>query len=65
MQDKPRYFSKLNLVSGLCRTCEIFGVDILVLANSRISDDRQFQNLSVTSEKWVNILEVRLRGRYI
>lgn len=45
--------------AGLCRTCEVFAVDTLVLGNTRILDDRMFQSLSVTAEKWLHILEVQ------
>ena len=33
-------------------------MDTLVLGNTRIIDDRMFQSLSVTAEKWLHILEV-------
>uniref|UniRef100_A0AAV2JQ28 tRNA (guanosine(18)-2'-O)-methyltransferase TARBP1 n=1 Tax=Knipowitschia caucasica TaxID=637954 RepID=A0AAV2JQ28_KNICA len=51
--DKPT-----NL-GGLCRTCEIFGASALVLDTLRHVDDKQFQSLSVTSEKWLPLLEVK------
>ncbi|XP_062502698.1 probable methyltransferase TARBP1 isoform X2 [Corticium candelabrum] len=46
-------------LGGLCRTCEVFAVKTLVLGNTKILDDRMFQSLSVTAEKWLDILEVR------
>jgi tRNA G18 (ribose-2'-O)-methylase SpoU len=46
-------------LGGLCRTCEVFAVDTLVLGNTRIIEERMFQSLSVTAEKWLHILEVR------
>ncbi|XP_062864262.1 probable methyltransferase TARBP1 [Trichomycterus rosablanca] len=51
--DKPA-----NL-GGLCRTCEIFGASALVLGGSHHISDRQFQALSVSSELWLPLLEVK------
>ena len=54
------FFTELDyiFIIGLCRTCEIFGVSELVISNSKILEDKQFKNLSVTSEKWVTVTEV-------
>ena len=49
---------KSTNVGGICRTCEIFNVKELVISNMKIMDDKLFQNLAVTSEKWLNIKEV-------
>ncbi|XP_033957335.1 probable methyltransferase TARBP1 isoform X1 [Pseudochaenichthys georgianus] len=51
--DKPT-----NL-GGLCRTCEIFGASTLVLDNLRHVSDKNFQALSVSSELWLPLLEVK------
>uniref|UniRef100_A0A3P8V522 tRNA (guanosine(18)-2'-O)-methyltransferase TARBP1 n=1 Tax=Cynoglossus semilaevis TaxID=244447 RepID=A0A3P8V522_CYNSE len=51
--DKPT-----NL-GGLCRTCEIFGASALVLDNLRHINDKNFQSLSVSSELWLPLLEVK------
>ncbi|XP_068183368.1 probable methyltransferase TARBP1 [Antennarius striatus] len=51
--DKPT-----NL-GGLCRTCEIFGASALVLESLRHISDKQFQSLSVSSELWLPLLEVK------
>ncbi|XP_052007674.1 probable methyltransferase TARBP1 [Xyrauchen texanus] len=51
--DKPT-----NL-GGLCRTCEIFGAKALVLDSLRHVKDKQFQALSVSSELWLPLLEVK------
>ncbi|XP_043111983.1 probable methyltransferase TARBP1 isoform X1 [Puntigrus tetrazona] len=51
--DKPT-----NL-GGLCRTCEIFGAKALVLDSLRHVSDKQFQALSVSSELWLPMLEVK------
>lgn len=44
---------------GLARTCEIFGVSELVLSNVKVLEEKQFQSLSVTAEKWLTIKEVQ------
>jgi len=46
------------ICAGLCRTCEIFGVSQLVLNSMNITEDSQFQALSVSAEKWVSITQV-------
>ncbi|XP_034040576.1 probable methyltransferase TARBP1 isoform X2 [Thalassophryne amazonica] len=51
--DKPT-----NL-GGLCRTCEIFGARALVLDSFRHVGDKHFQSLSVSSELWLPLLEVK------
>ncbi|XP_031694915.1 probable methyltransferase TARBP1 [Anarrhichthys ocellatus] len=51
--DKPT-----NL-GGLCRTCEIFGASALVLDSLRHLSDKHFQSLSVSSELWLPLLEVK------
>ncbi|KAM9559168.1 putative methyltransferase TARBP1 [Salvelinus alpinus] len=51
--DKPT-----NL-GGLCRTCEIFGASGLVLDSLRHVSDKHFQALSVSSELWLPLLEVK------
>lgn len=45
-------------LGGLCRTSEIFNVREFVVANIKFIEDKQFQSLSVTAEKWINIKEV-------
>jgi len=49
--------------TGLCRTCEVFGVTQLVLNNINIIEDAQFQALSVSAERWVPITQVT-RSRF-
>ncbi|XP_037549235.1 probable methyltransferase TARBP1 [Nematolebias whitei] len=51
--DKPT-----NL-GGLCRTCEIFGARALVLDSLHHINDKHFQSLSVSSELWLPLLEVK------
>ncbi|KAJ8962246.1 hypothetical protein NQ318_018219, partial [Aromia moschata] len=52
--DKPT-----NL-GGLSRTCEVFGVKQLVLNNTKIITDKDFRGLSMTSENWVEFVEVKI-----
>ena len=46
-------------LGGICRTCEIFNVKELVIGSTKYLEDKLFQHLSVTSENWINIKEVR------
>ncbi|RWS30618.1 hypothetical protein B4U80_03549 [Leptotrombidium deliense] len=46
-------------LGGLCRTCEVFGVRKLVIGNASVLDDKDFVQLSVSSQKWVSIEEVK------
>lgn len=50
-------------IEGLCRTCEIFGASALVLDNLRHVNDKHFQSLSVSSELWLPLLEVKYKER--
>lgn len=51
--DKPA-----NL-GGLSRTCEIFGVKQLIVSNGNIYKDKEFRSLSMCSENWLDIIEVK------
>lgn len=51
--DKPT-----NL-GGLCRTCEVFGAAALVVASLQCVSDKQFQQLSVSAEQWLPLVEVK------
>ncbi|XP_018397666.1 PREDICTED: probable methyltransferase TARBP1 [Cyphomyrmex costatus] len=46
-------------LGGIARTCEIFGVKALVVANADCAKDKEFQYLSVSADKWLNILQVK------
>lgn len=46
-------------LGGLCRTCEIFGVNKYVINSLKVVNDQHFQSLSVSAQNWVNILEVK------
>ena len=49
---------KVPNLAGLARTCEIFQANCLALANAAVVKDPEFQQISVTAEKWVPIMEV-------
>lgn len=46
-------------LGGLCRTCEVFGASEFVLDSLKHVEDRQFQNLSVSAERWISTSEVK------
>uniref|UniRef100_A0A7C9EYI1 tRNA (guanosine(18)-2'-O)-methyltransferase TARBP1 n=1 Tax=Opuntia streptacantha TaxID=393608 RepID=A0A7C9EYI1_OPUST len=45
-------------LAGLARTCEVFKASNLAIADASVLQDKQFQLISVTAEKWVPIIEV-------
>ncbi|XP_075555672.1 tRNA (guanosine(18)-2'-O)-methyltransferase TARBP1 isoform X2 [Dermacentor variabilis] len=47
-------------LGGLCRTCEVFGVNEFVVGSLKYLEDRNFQGLSVSAEKWITISEVKV-----
>ncbi|KAL6253772.1 hypothetical protein P5V15_015576 [Pogonomyrmex californicus] len=46
-------------LGGIARTCEIFGVKALVVANVDCVKDKEFQSLSVSADKWLNMIQVK------
>ncbi|PJF18627.1 hypothetical protein PSACC_01573 [Paramicrosporidium saccamoebae] len=46
-------------LAGLCRTSEVFGATSLVLPNLAIQEDPNFRNISMTSERWLDLQEVK------
>lgn len=76
-QAKQNYTTELILVAtliescanlgGFARTCEIYGVKELVISDRKIVTEKEFKSLSMTSEHWVNIIEVKHDGlgRYL
>ncbi len=50
---------KIPNIAGLCRTCEIFNVACMTVQRKEICEDRMFPGISVASEKWLPIVEVR------
>lgn len=51
---------KSTNLGGLSRTCEVFGVKQLVLNDIKILNDKEFKSLSMSSEDWVNVVEVKV-----
>ncbi|XP_021841519.2 uncharacterized protein [Spinacia oleracea] len=45
-------------LAGLARTCEVFKASSLVIADANVLQDKQFQLISVTAEKWIPVVEV-------
>lgn len=50
--------SAANL-GGIARTCEIYGIKQLVVSDRKVLTSREFKSLSMTSEYWVDVLEVK------
>ncbi|CAO3617655.1 unnamed protein product [Cunninghamella echinulata] len=48
-------------LAGLCRTCEIFNASQLVVNNISVKDDPSFATISVSSEKWMPLVEVQIQ----
>ena len=42
---------KIPNLGGLCRSCEIFGVGTYVIESKKHCENREFQSLSVTSDR--------------
>ncbi|XP_069356465.1 probable methyltransferase TARBP1 isoform X2 [Maniola hyperantus] len=51
--------AKLPNLGGMARTSEVFGVRTYVVDSLRHLQDKQFQGLSVSAERWVPVEEVR------
>ena len=49
---------RVSNLGGLCRTCEVLGVNELVTSSLRVTDDKNFASLSVSAEKWITVTEV-------
>jgi tRNA guanosine-2'-O-methyltransferase len=49
---------RLPNLAGLCRTCEIFNASTLVVPTLKIKEDIGFTTISVSSEKWMPMIEV-------
>ncbi|XP_010518698.1 PREDICTED: uncharacterized protein LOC104798352 isoform X2 [Tarenaya hassleriana] len=52
------FLDRIPNLAGLARTCEVFKASGLAVADTSIINDKQFQLISVTAEKWVPIIEV-------
>jgi tRNA G18 (ribose-2'-O)-methylase SpoU len=49
---------KIPNLGGLARTCEIFGASKLIIGNKNVTNNKLFQSVSVTAEKWIDIDEI-------
>ncbi|GLV40035.1 uncharacterized protein CBL_10932 [Carabus blaptoides fortunei] len=49
-------------LGGLSRTCEVFRVKQYVLNNAQVVKNKDYQSLSMSSEKWVDTLEVKVEN---
>ena len=49
---------RLPNLAGLSRTCEVFGATALTIPSRAILDDPNFKNISMTSECWLDLIEV-------
>ncbi|KAI4369980.1 hypothetical protein MLD38_018368 [Melastoma candidum] len=49
-------------LAGLARTCEVFKASGLAIADTTVLQDKQFQLISVTAERWVPIIEVPVKS---
>jgi tRNA guanosine-2'-O-methyltransferase len=64
VKDKQNFIVVASLIDkaqnlgGIARTCEIFGAKELVISNLKQIEDKEFQTLSVSSDKWIKIIEV-------
>ena len=54
------FVDKVTNMAGLCRTAEIFGVRKLLVPQANVVTDSEFKAMSMTSEKWLEIEEVRM-----
>ncbi|XP_055837829.1 probable methyltransferase TARBP1 [Episyrphus balteatus] len=50
---------KLPNIGGIARTCEVLGIKELVLDSAKHTQNKEFKNLSMTAENWINITEVK------
>ena len=46
-------------LGGLARTCEIFGISKYVIHSLKSQENFEFKTLSRTSEKWIQISEIK------
>ena len=53
--------SPANL-GGLARTCEIYAVRKLVINDSKVITNKEFKSLSMTSQNWIDLVEVKIKN---
>lgn len=73
MDDNDSFILIASLVTrppnlgGLARTAQIFGVKTFVIDSLRHIENKEFQSVSVTAEKWLRLLEIKVHdvGDYL
>ena len=50
---------KVYNIAGLTRTCEIFGVQQLIVNDINIINDTEYQSVAVTAHKWLDIKQIQ------
>ena len=55
---------KIPNLGGLARTSEIMNASCLVINNRAVTETEEFRGVSVTSEKWLPIYEVKETNLY-
>ncbi|XP_050313876.1 probable methyltransferase TARBP1 isoform X2 [Anthonomus grandis grandis] len=51
--------SKPQNLGGLSRTCEVFGIRDITFNDAKVINDKEFKSLSMSSEGWINAIEVK------
>ncbi|XP_066253515.1 uncharacterized protein [Euwallacea similis] len=51
---------KSQNLGGLSRTCEVFGIKDIVFNDANVIKDKEFKSLSMSSESWINVIEVKV-----
>lgn len=52
---------KAQNLGGLSRTCEVFGIRNITFNNAKITNEKEFKSLSMSSEAWINAIEVKVK----
>ena len=55
---------KIPNLGGLARTSEIMNASALVINNRAVCETDEFKGVSVTSEKWLPIIEIKEKDLY-
>ena len=49
---------KIPNLGNLVRSCEVFGVEELIIGNADIVNNSEFKKITVTAEKWLPMLQI-------
>lgn len=49
-------------IGGLTRTCEVFGLEAITIADKKVMQTKDYTAVAVTAEKWIRTLEVEVEG---